>query len=380
MVTKESCSLYFHVPFCTKKCDYCHFYVIPDKESWKKEYMTGLQLEWLRQSPLLEKRPISSIYFGGGTPSLLGPERIAFILEWIKDSFPFQALYPEITLEANPENMTRSLMEGYASAGINRVSIGIQTFDDNLLQTLSRQHHAKKGIDAIYLTKEAGIQNISIDLMYDLPGQDLNSWKETLNQAVQLPITHLSLYNLTFEPQTVFFKKRNLLQQSVPSPDISLAMYKQAIETLQGNDFSHYEISAFARKGLKSIHNLGYWTARPFLGFGPSAFSYWDGKRFKNINNLSHYCQALEKENSPIDFQEELPPAAKLKELFVVQLRLTEGIDLLEFQTTHGNLDKETLEILEKLADQGFIQFSSDRATLTDRGILFYDTIASDLI
>jgi len=207
-LSKTDISLYFHIPFCTRKCDYCHFYVLPDKEPWKVQLMEGLLLEWQRQLPLLQNKNIVSIYFGGGTPSLLGPERVATILEWIQETCPFSLQHTEITLEANPENVTLPLMQAYAAAGINRISLGIQTLSDSLLATLTRQHNAQRAIDAVWLTSQAGVKNISIDLMYDLPGQDLSSWEKTLSEAIKLPITHLSLYNLTLEPHTVFFKKK----------------------------------------------------------------------------------------------------------------------------------------------------------------------------
>ena len=341
--------------------------------------MDGLALEWQMRLPSLEGKRIVSIYFGGGTPSLLGAERIGIILSWIRQAFPLKS-DTEITLEANPENISLPLMQAYRDVGINRVSIGIQTLDNRLLQTLTRQHDAQKGLQAVHYTAEAGIRNISIDLMYDLPGQDLVAWENTLKQAVELPITHLSLYNLTMEPHTVFFKKQDLLQKIIPDEDTSLKMYEMAIELLDKGKLTQYEISAFSRDNLYSRHNVGYWTARPFLGFGPSAYSYWEGKRFRNVCNLSRYCKALSEQESPVDFEEELDPAAKLRELFVIQIRLREGINLQDFQEKNGSIAFETLRSLEDLSKQGLICLSSTHASLTKRGILFYDTIASELI
>lgn len=365
-------SLYIHVPFCTRKCDYCHFFVIPDKPDFHAQYLEALSWEWKRQAPLLKDREICSIYFGGGTPSLLGPAAIAHILEW----FPRSEKPIEITLEANPENITGPLMQDYRNAGINRVSIGVQSFDDEMLHLLSRQHDAEKARQAILDTEKAGISNISIDLMYDLPKQTLKMWEETLAQACQLPITHLSLYNLTIEPHTAFYKHRTALEPQRPTPKTSRIMYELAIERLSKAGLLQYEISAFARDGLHSIHNTGYWTARPFLGLGPSAFSFWKGKRFRNIAHLNKYHRALSNGDSPIDFEEQLDEAASLRERLAIHLRLLEGINL----ETFPKLAEETLNALEELGEKGLVQWRRNHVQLTDKGILFYDTVASELV
>jgi oxygen-independent coproporphyrinogen-3 oxidase len=377
MVADCPVSLYFHIPFCTRKCAYCHFYVIPDKDSFKSQLMEGFALEWARNLPFLQNKKIVSIYFGGGTPSLMGPVFIAEILQWMKLP-PGNEI--EITLEANPENIDLPLMQAYAQAGINRVSIGVQTLEESLLKQLGRLHSPQKALDAIYLTAKAGIKNISIDLMYDLPGQTLHSWQKTLESAVQLPISHLSLYNLTIEPHTVFFKYRDLIQKQLPDEETSLQMYEAAISTLTAKGFQQYEISAFAKEGCDSRHNTGYWTARPFLGFGPSAFSYWERKRFRNVSNLNRYCKALKEGLSPIDFEEELLPDAQIRELLAIQLRLIQGVDLNHFQSRHGMLDGETQAVIKKLKGNGLLQQEGELLQLTKRGILFYDTVAIELI
>ncbi len=339
--------------------------------------MEGLQLEWFRWLPVLKNKKIVSVYFGGGTPALLGAPAISKILSWIHSDLVFTTDNPEITLEANPENITKELMTEYASAGINRVSIGIQTLDPHLLKVLERLHSAQKALDAIWMTREAGIKNISVDLMYDLPGQTLDIWNRTLKEIQQLPITHLSLYNLTIEPHTLFFKQQEVLRKQLPDPDTSLQMYENAISVLAEGGLEQYEISAFARDGKWSQHNVGYWTARPFLGLGPSAFSYWDNKRFRNVANLSRYCKALLQGDSPIDFSEELSPEARRQELLAVQLRLLHGVDLALFQQKHGTISLGPLEQLQK---EGLVLLSEGRARLTKRGVLFYDTVASELI
>lgn len=338
--------------------------------------MEGLRLEWERSMPLLEGKEIVSVYFGGGTPALLGPKAIGEILGWVDGI----ATNTEITLEANPENVNLELMQAYADVGINRISIGIQTLDDALLPALGRLHNAHKAMESVLVTFKAGISNISVDLMYDLPGQTLQSWQKTLDLAGELPITHLSLYNLTIEPHTVFFKYRKEIEKRLPDADASLEMYETAIATLERRGLKQYEISAFARDNLYSRHNVGYWIGRPFLGFGPSAFSYWEGRRFRNVANLSRYCKALQAGGSPVDFEEELDPDARRGELLAIHLRLLSGVNLNQFQAEHGRLDATIAAALEQLENEGFLSRSKSGIALTHRGMLFYDTVAAAIV
>jgi oxygen-independent coproporphyrinogen III oxidase len=372
-------SLYFHIPFCSKKCSYCHFYVIPEKDSFKKQLLEGFQMELEQWQVALSQFEIKSIYFGGGTPALIGAEAIRLILSHVKK---YSTLVPsaEITLEANPENMTAQQMRSYADVGINRVSVGIQSLDDALLAMLGRTHSSKKAIDAVHAAVEGTISNVTVDLMYDLPGQNLGTWKNTLQQIVQLPISHLSLYNLTIEPHTAFFKRKEQLEKLLPSQEISLEMYEMATEMLELHGLKQYEISAFARNGLFSRHNVGYWTGRPFIGLGPSAFSYWEGSRFRNIANLNQYHKRLEQGISPIDFTEKLDPLFAKRELLAIHLRLMEGIDLKQFEKVHGCLDPETTFTLLSLESNGFLQREEAKLKLTRKGILFYDTVASEIV
>lgn len=373
-------SLYIHIPFCTKKCDYCHFYVIPDKESHQNRLLEALQWEWEQYLPILQGKTLSTIYFGGGTPSLFGPERLDQILQLIGNS-PIQLSKEiEITLEANPERITLPLMREYAKAGVNRVSMGVQTLDADLLHLLGRLHRPETAKQAIYTVVEAGISNLSIDLMYDLPKQTLQHWEQTLDQIKELPITHLSLYNLTIEPHTVFFKKQAQLNPLLPDAEASLRMYEMAIERLEEMGLMAYEISAFAQPGYYSRHNTGYWTGRSFLGLGPSAFSFWEGRRFRNVANLNQYYEALKQGRSPIDFEEKLTAEASRRELFVIRLRLRCGISLNEFEKSYGPLEAETRDKIKQLLDDGLLSVHGDRLSLTRQGMLYYDSIAAELI
>ena len=387
LVVEKEISLYFHIPFCTKKCPYCHFYVIPDKELFKNLFAEAIALEWESQLPLLANKKIVSIYFGGGTPTLFAPDGIAAILDRIKKSGVSIAEDCEITIEANPEDprahkddlswakdKKSGLFNELRALGVNRLSLGVQSLDDRSLSILGREHGAKQAKEAIFEAHASGFRNISIDLMYDLPDQTEASWKYTLDQIGSLPITHLSLYNLTIEPHTSFYKRRQTL--SLPDQQTSLRLFNAATASLEKTGLKRYEISAFAKKGCQSRHNTGYWTGRPFLGYGPSAFSYWEKERFRNVANLQRYVRALKEGGSPVDFRERLPYPADLKELLAVRLRLMQGVDLSDFPS----LPPETDAALEKWTQEGCLFREGGKTRLTERGTLFYDSIAADLV
>lgn len=367
LTTGNEISLYFHIPFCSRKCPYCHFYVTQNTKASKDLLLSALALEWAFQKEKLAGKKIVSLYFGGGTPALFGPQAISTILSWIDISSDC-----EITLEANPEEITLELMQAYKSCGINRISIGVQSLDNSLLKILGREHTAQKAAQALEDTYLAGLTNISIDLMYEIPHQTLKVWQETLVQVNNLPITHLSLYNLTIEPHTAFFKKSQKLTPFLPSQEICLEMLNAATHHLDSIGLKRYEISAFAKNNHRSRHNLGYWQARPFLGFGPSAFSYWEGKRFRNISHLQKYAQKLQQNASPVDFEEKLDPKASLHERLAIALRCLEGIKLADFPVSSN--------IYDELIQQGWLIKDNKSAKLTGQGILFYDSVAELIV
>lgn len=376
MKTKPPISLYIHVPFCTKKCPYCHFFVLPDSAENQKIFLETLEEEYKQKAFLLEGYDIVSVYFGGGTPSLLTPDSIHKILSWT----PERSQECEITLEVNPEKISLERMRSFKEAGINRISIGVQSFDDTLLQILGRTHDSHSAKEAIYTTQAAGICNISIDLMYELPHQTLENWRHSVEEAVKLPITHLSLYNLTFETGTSFFAKQKSLSQHLPSEEEAHAMLELATTSFPAAGLQRYEISAFARQGLISIHNTGYWTARPFLGLGPSAFSYFEGRRFRNIAHLKKWREKILSHNPPEDFSETLDPIARQKELLAVELRLISGVDLTLFTEKNGPLSEELIKGIDECVAEGYLHRSDRRLCLSDKGLLFYDTVAATLI
>jgi oxygen-independent coproporphyrinogen-3 oxidase len=372
-------SLYIHIPFCSHKCPYCHFYVIPDKQLFKDSLLDGLKQEWQRLIPQLDSKKLASVYFGGGTPTLFESWRTEQTLDWIATHFG-SLDGVEITIEANPEQISYQQMQALKGIGINRVSIGIQSFHQQELDILDRRHSPERARESILAVKEANLHNISIDLMYELPRQTKEQWEETLTVAATLPITHLSLYNLTIEPHTPFDRQRKKLEPLLPDEESATEMYEMAIHTLDKAGLRQYEISAFCKEGFESRHNVGYWTGRFFFGMGPSAFSYFGSKRYRNIPNLSRYVKLLEEGKSTIDFEEELSEEARRKELLALALRLRQGVDLEIFQRRFGPLAQETFASITSLKEQSLLTEINNRICLSHKGVLFYDTVASELI
>jgi oxygen-independent coproporphyrinogen-3 oxidase len=319
---------------------------------------------------------IYSLYFGGGTPSQVDPALFTPLFELIFNSSLTFHEDLEVTFEANPEDLSLVYLKTLKKLPINRLSIGVQSLHDDTLKILDRQHTAKAAIDAIQNAYKAGFSNISIDLMYDLPHQTISSWNHTLMALKDLPITHLSLYNLTIEPQTVFYKKKKLLEPFIPDEAKSLHLLSAAVEAFESLGLNRYEISAFAKPGMHSKHNTGYWLGREFLGYGPSAFSYFQKKRFRNLCDLNKYISHIHEGQTAVDFEEELEEESSLRELLALRLRLKEGVNLSSFPA----FSKELLKELSLLQNQGLLEQEEERLSLTPKGFLFYDTVAEAII
>ncbi len=349
-------SLYFHIPFCIRKCDYCHFFVVPNELRFHDPFMKALRQQWLLRQSRVPATDLCSIYLGGGTPSLLSIDHLASLLSWIQPSPNV-----EVTLEVNPESISADIVRQWMGIGINRLSFGVQSFDNTLLQHLSRRHTKEAAKVAIEAAYQGGCSNISLDLMYDIHGQSMESWKETLQEAIALPISHLSLYNLTIEPHTVFYKYRNRLPAI--DPDLSLSLLQTAVEMLEYGGFPRYEISAFGRP---SQHNIGYWTNRPFLGYGPSAWSDWEGCRFQNTPNFWKFIRELGQGIDPISEEETLGIEARERERVAIGLRLFTGVET--------DLD------LAPLVKEGLLLQDGRHYWLSEQGKLLYDEIATHIV
>ena len=369
-------SLYFHLPFCSRKCPYCHFYVTKHTQEKETELIDALILELDSYKDQIKERRIPSVYFGGGTPSKLRASSIEKLLTALWKIAPGISNDTEITFEANPEDLSLSYLKAIRSLGINRLSIGVQSLSQSSLTIIQRTHNAEKAIQGIETAHQSGFDNISIDLMYDLPNQSLQSWKQTIQKATKLPITHISLYNLVIEENSAYARKRDQIEPLMPKDDESLAMLSYAIDQFEENGFKRYEISAFSKPLFQSNHNTGYWLAREFIGFGPSAFSYLNQSRFKNVSNLNEYIKKISQNQSAIDFQETLNPEDHQKELFLVQLRMKSGVPKLTFDKMNQSFQAG----IYKQQSDGMIRVTDQCIQLTKKGMLFYDSIASELI
>lgn len=351
--------------------------MIPNQDHFKDLLKVALLKEIEMRALDFAPKKIHSIYFGGGTPALVGPIFIHDILTKIKTYTSIDNI--EITLEINPENYDLNLLQAFYQLGINRLSIGAQSFDDDLLTKLNRSHSAKEIHLAIANASQAGFKNISIDLMYELPHQTLKSWKKTL-LSIPSSITHISLYNLSIEPHTVFYKYKEKIQKKMPRQDIAIKMYEEAKEIFESLEFNHYEISAFCKNDLYSKHNVGYWLQRPHLGFGPSAFSFFEKRRFQNAPNIHRYSQSILENKDPSYFVESLKDESFLKESLALHLRLINGFDMKIFQKRFGLFSDSLKKMLQNLINQNLLIKKGSFLKLSSSGILFHDHIASEII
>ncbi|BDX37632.1 coproporphyrinogen III oxidase [Tenuifilaceae bacterium CYCD] len=317
--------IYIHVPFCHKKCAYCDFYSVGKNElSYDFPKLIVRELELRRD--YLEDKNIETIYFGGGTPSLLPVTYIEEILNAIKKNFSVST-NPEITLEANPDDLCLELLKDYKIAGVNRISIGVQSFIDEELRFLGRRHDSLKAVDSIAQIKAVGFSNISLDLIYGLPNSTMESWEFSLNKAIDLDVQHLSCYHLTYEESTPITRKLKKGQINAINEELSIQQYDLLRQKTQGAGFIHYEISNFAKQGFISRHNSSYWRNVPYLGVGPSAHSFNINTRQWNPNSIVLWSNGI-KENK-CEFQSEtIDETNKFNELLLTRLRTIWGVDL----------------------------------------------------
>ena len=313
-------SVYVHIPFCKSRCLYCDFFSTTQLDL-REQYVQALILEAHSRLSTLDSQ-LSTIYFGGGTPSMLSVEQIRSILSAIN---PTNAI--EITLEANPGDLTIDKLQALRAIGINRLSIGIQSFRDEELQLLGRRHNAQQAIEAVYLAQQAGFDNISIDLMYALPNQTLAGWQSNIRQALDLHVQHISCYCLTYEPHTPLTQLVEKGQLTPMDEDTENQMYDLLCDELAANGFEHYEVSNFALKDCRSRHNSGYWNDTPYIGLGAGAHSYDGTTRRWNIDNLQAYINGLSN-GSQYWEEEHLTPDQKTMEYIMLGLRTSDGIPI----------------------------------------------------
>ena len=377
---KSPLGIYVHVPFCRSKCAYCDFYSIPCKkpdEALMDRYTKAICDHIEESGPLAPKHKVDTIYFGGGTPSFFGSAGMATILATIRRKFDVDN-NAEITFEANPDSVNDKLLHRLRNEGFNRVSLGIQCADDALLKTLGRPHTFAQAVSAVEKIRKAGFQNLSVDLIYGLPGQDLQHWMDTLEQVMALHPEHISCYGLKVEEGTPLYARQD--QYPLPDDDDQAEMYLAAVEMLSIGGYRQYEISNFARKGLYSRHNMKYWLGGEYLGFGPDASSDFGGKRFKMVRDLEAYIQGIQTGGAVIDELEEIPTRDRAGEYLMLRLRTLNGISGEDYEHRYllpfGPLE-EALEIQQQ---HGYAVKSDDgRWRLTPKGFLLSNTIISNL-
>ncbi len=329
-------SLYIHYPFCLRKCLYCAFNSRADAPCTSDEYVAGLLREMELRSRMPEKGSSAvTLYFGGGTPSLLEPCQVERIIAAAAKNYALSA-DAEITLECNPGTVTGDRLSAFRAAGVNRLSLGVQSFDDAFLERLGRAHTAGQTLDAFFAAREAGFDNVGLDLIHSLPGQTLAQWEHELDRACELHPEHLSVYGLTVEEGTPFAILEEEGKLLLPDEDVSAGMYEKSSEILGARGYEQYEISNFARPGFRSRHNSGYWQRRPFLGFGAGAHSYLrapaHGVRFSNTERPEDYLRLLSEDSLPTWESRILSREEAMAESLFLGLRMTEGVALEHFQ------------------------------------------------
>lgn len=374
-------SIYIHIPFCKSRCNYCDFFsttLLPKRHA----YVDALLQEWNQR----RVTDIATIYFGGGTPSLLDPEDIERLLIALSPnsliassptSLPFReepevglgAL--EVSMEANPGDLDWAKLQALRQAGINRLSIGIQSFQDPLLRLIGRRHNAQQAIDAVHLAQQAGLDDISIDLMYGLPGQTMSQWQQDVQQALTLNIQHLSCYCLSYEPGTPLTHMRDKGQVSEQDEDTLNAMYDYLCEQCTQYGMEHYEISNFALPHYRSRHNSGYWTFQPYIGLGAGAHSYDGQHRRWNVSDVDAYIRGVQ---TGQDYWEEetLTPQQHHMEQIMLSLRTIEGID--------AQLVAHKQDILNHYIQQGLLLSHNSRIRVSQQGSHILNRIIEDLI
>jgi oxygen-independent coproporphyrinogen-3 oxidase len=377
MTNKKSLGLYIHIPFCVKKCNYCDF-CSSDRigQEDKRAYVNALCLELERESEKAKNYEVDTVFFGGGTPSLLSSSQLDAIFRILHNSY---AVSPdaEISMEVNPATVDREKLSFIKSLGVNRLSIGMQSLNENELKILGRAHSEKDFYSAYDDARGVGFSNLNVDLMYGIPEQTLSSFERTLKGVVSLKAEHISAYSLKIEENTPFYRMKNEL--SLPDEDEEYAMYLSCADTLTRAGYSHYEISNYAKEGRECKHNLRYWRGLEYLGFGASAYSFFEGKRYGNPSLVSEYTEKNgECEKTDI---EELSLRDEEYEYIMLAFRLREGVSDVEFARRFGiPFSEKYKEIIKKLEKSEFFLSKEGRFYLTDRGMYVSNSILCELL
>jgi oxygen-independent coproporphyrinogen-3 oxidase len=375
-------SLYLHFPYCWSKCHYCAFNSIRYDKPQSLRFLSALKMEIVHYSclPAVHGRPLSTIFMGGGTPSIFSADRILDVLDHCRDHFSFSPDI-EITMEANPGTVDLEKLTALRRGGINRLSMGIQSFRDEELAALGRAHNSRTAREAYWTAREAGFENINLDFMYALADQRLEDWICTLEEAIGLGPDHLSAYALTIEDGTRFGTDHENGLLMLPDEERQIRFDERTHAKLSDAGYIRYEVSNYARPGRACRHNLGYWSQRDYLGLGPGAHSYFDERRFSKIEDIETYIRRIEAGEDAVGESESIDPALAGREALVFGLRKTDGIDLDEIRSRFPLPDPDRLQMkFEQWRRDDLMVLDLPRVRLSSRGLRLWDRMAEDLI
>ena len=372
---KKPTSVYVHIPFCTQICYYCDFSKVFIKNQPVDSYLEHL----LKEFRSYDIQKLRTLYIGGGTPTALSAPQLELLLDGLTKNLDLSVL-EELTIEANPGDLDADKIAVLKQSAVNRVSLGVQTFDDKMLKKIGRSHLEKDIYENIDRLKLAGFDNISIDLIYALPGQTMDQVKENVAKAISLDIPHMSLYSLILENHTVFMNRMRRGKLPLPKEELEAEMFEYIIAELERAGFGHYEISNFSKPGFESRHNLMYWDNAEYYGIGAGASGYVNGVRYKNHGPIRHYLNAVEAGNARIT-EEHLSQREQMEEEMFLGLRKKSGVSMARFEEKFGrSFDGLYGEIIRDLVQQGLMQIDGDRVRMTKRGLFLGDTVAERFI
>lgn len=378
-LNKTPLGIYVHVPFCRSKCEYCDFYSLACKDdALMDSYLDAVCAHIKEAGALAPSYKVDSVYFGGGTPSYFGADAIAIIMTTIRRNFDVTN-DAEITFECNPDSVTDKLLRRMRAEGFNRVSMGVQCDNDAILKKLGRPHDYKQAVEAFQKIRNAGFRNVSLDLMYGLPGQSLQDWQETLDNVLKMNPEHMSCYGLKVEEGTPLYSYKDFA--NLPDDDTQADMYLAAVEILRQHGFRQYEISNFTRKGLYSRHNMKYWTGGEYLGFGPSASSDFAGKRFTLVRDVQSYIQGIRSGGDIMEDIQEIPLRERAGEYIMLRLRTNMGLSPEEYERQFMLPFAPLEEVLKKHQAYRRAEINdAGRWALTPKGYLVSNDIITDLL
>ena len=376
---KTPLGIYIHVPFCRSKCTYCDFYSVTEKnDKLMDAYLHAICRHIKETGPLAPNYKVDTIYFGGGTPSFFGADGMTSILNTIRRHFDVDH-HAEITFEANPDSISPRLLRKLRREGFNRVSLGVQCDDDAILEKIGRPHNYDQAVKAVKRIRRARYHNLSLDLIYGLPGQTPESWEKTLRNVLQLEPEHISCYGLKIEPGTPLYEYQD--HCDLPDDDAQADMYLNTIDILRREGYRQYEISNFAKKGMASRHNLKYWTGKEYLGFGPDASSDFAGKRFTAVRDVKAYIEGIRTGGQVLAEVQDIPRRERAGEYLIMRLRTTAGICREEYERQFLLSFDLLEEVLRKCESRHHAIFSGNGYwKLTPEGFLLSNAILSDLL